>query len=72
MLKGSTPFLPEEGFDFDSSIQSYSEEGFKQVGVSDIGLLMKDYKADFIVVKESNKVRDFEVLETFLNGKKVY
>lgn len=71
-LHGGEVFLPDEAFTFDEAVACYSLNGYKQVGIYDNGLLDAGYKADFIVVEESEDVKNCKVYQTFIDGQVVY
>jgi len=72
MLKGSEPFLIEEGFELKDAVHCYSEEGHKQVGVNNIGKLEVGYIADFLVVDYNKSIKDSKVINTYIAGEKVF
>ncbi len=72
MLSGGKPFLINEAFTFNEAINAYTEESHKQVNVENNGKLESGYKADFIVVDLSNYLPNSKVLETYIDGIKVY
>lgn len=72
MLNGSEVFLQEESFTFDEAIKCYSENGHLQVGISDNGRLESGYLADFVIVRQAEDVKNFEILSTYIDGELVY
>ena len=79
-LKGTLgPYLPDQAFSVDEALKSYTIAGAYTSFEEDIkGYIKEGYLADFVVLKDNplsrdvDKIKDIEVLETYLGGNRVY
>lgn len=79
-LKGTLgPYLPEQSFSIDEALKSYTIGGAYTSFEENIkGCIKNGYLADFVVLANNplmtdvNKIKDIDVLETYLAGKCVY
>ncbi len=68
----------EHRIDIETAIRLYTAEAAPFVGFTDVGILKPDYVADFIILDRdildipSDEIDQVKVLETWINGEKVY
>ncbi len=68
-------YLKEEGFSYRDAIKAYTEvPAYFFYQEDELGKLKKDYYADFIIVKDLSQkdLLKAEVLETYIEGERVY
>ena len=68
----------EHRIDIETAIRLYTAEAAPFVGFTDVGVLKQGYAADFIILDRdildipSDEIDQVKVLETWINGEKVY
>ncbi len=78
-LDGTGPYLPEEAFTIEEALSSFTDKGaYASFEEEKKGSLEEGYLADFVILDQDpfltdpKKIHEIRVLETWLNGNRVY
>ena len=62
--------LESEKISLDEALTAYTVSPYESLGINDIGLIKKDFKADLIVVNPADRMGDYSIEAVYVNGQR--